>query len=212
MDDIQPELRYAADDWKGVAVCAVELPAILPIVCIQPRLYPAIVSVRPTPTGSAEFDAAFMLFSAPGYEPFLVPAVQERIMARDDWVFLSERGLFGCVTKNAFASTGDMQDRIDHVLDIVASIPTEALPDHVDHSHDDLIARILQLKTIDEALAFLQGLSPDERTQLAASETPLAAFAEVQTPQQAMQRLQTLDQQQKMQLYAQFARVKDASE
>lgn len=208
--NIQPEALYSPDDWKGVAVCAVELPAVLPIVCIQPRRFPAAVDVRPTPTGDARFDEQFTLFTAPGFEPFLTAAVQARVMARDDWMFLSERALLGCVAKDASANVGEMQSLIDQVLDIVTTIPTNALPAHVDHSHDDLIARIMQLKSVDEALAFLHELSPDERQQLAAADTPLAAFADVETPQQAMQRLQTLDEVHKMQLFAMFARVKDA--
>jgi hypothetical protein len=53
--NIQAELRYAADDWAGVAVCAVELPSILPIVCIQPRRYPRAGSddSQPSPSGES---------------------------------------------------------------------------------------------------------------------------------------------------------------
>jgi hypothetical protein len=55
----------------------------------------------------------------------------------------------------------------------------------------------------------LQGLTPSEREQLASSESPRAAFADVQTPQDAMARFKGLDQQTKMQLFATFMRVKD---
>ena len=47
----------------------------------------------------------------------------------------------------------------------------------------------------------------DDREQLAHSDTPLSAFADVTTPEQAMARFESLDDQRKMQLMAMFMRV-----
>jgi hypothetical protein len=44
---------------------------------------------------------------------------------------------------------------------------------------------------------------------LAQSNTPLAAFADVTTPEQAMARFESLDVQQRMQLLGMFQRVED---
>jgi hypothetical protein len=84
------------------------------------------------------------------------------------------------------------------------------LPDHVDHSEDDLVARISQLTSLEDAMAMLQQLTPAERERLARSDTPLAALADVRTPQEAMARFKALDPQRKMQLITMFMRVKDA--
>jgi hypothetical protein len=75
---------------------------------------------------------------------------------------------------------------------------------------DDLVARINQLNGIEDAMAMLQHLTPTDRERLARSATPMAAFADVRTPQEAMARFQVLDPQQKMQLLAMFGRVNDA--
>jgi len=56
---------------------------------------------------------------------------------------------------------------------------------------------------------FLQQLTPEDRERLAKSNTPLAAFADVQTPAEAMARLKTLDQAQQAQVFAMFMKVKD---
>ena len=61
-----------------------------------------------------------------------------------------------------------------------------------------------------EGLAFLQQLTPGERDRLARSDSPLAALADVRTPQEAMARLRSLDPQRKMQVMAMFMRVKDS--
>jgi hypothetical protein len=92
----------------------------------------------------------------------------------------------------------------------VAVIPTSVLPDHVDHSADGLIARISRLTSIEDAMTMLQQLTPAEREQLARSDTPLAALADVRTPQEAFARYKALDPQRKMQLMAMFMRVGDA--
>ena len=58
-------------------------------------------------------------------------------------------------------------------------------------------------------MAFLQGLTPADREQLARSGSPLAALADVRTPKEAMARFRGLDQPRKMQLMMMFMEVKD---
>lgn len=93
------------------------------------------------------------------------------------------------------------------MLGIVAAIPTSAVPDHIDHSADDVVARFSRLDSVDEALAKLQALTPADRDRLRQSDSPLAAFADVRTPLEAMARFQELDAQRRTQLLAMFQRV-----
>jgi hypothetical protein len=107
-------------------------------------------------------------------------------------------------------SRGVRLSQNSEVLALVAAIPASVLPDHVDHSQDDLIDRISRLTSVEDALAFLQQLTPGERERLARSGTPLAAFADVRTPEEAMARFQSLDQRQRMPLITMFAQVRDS--
>jgi hypothetical protein len=190
----------------------VELPSMLSITCVQPRRFPAVMRVRESPTGDPVFDDRFLVAEMPdvGQQMQVLTAdLRQRIMARDDWVFRAERYLLGCVSKGAFHSVDEVTQRIGEVLAIVAAIPASVLPDHVDHSADDLLARISQLTSIEDAMAMLQQLTPDDRERLAQSDTPLAALADVRTPQEAMERFRALDPQRKMQLITMFMRVRD---
>ena len=169
--------------------------------------------VRNTPTGDPAFDERLAVAALPdaGQQmQVLTPDLRQLIMARDDWVFRAARYLLGCVGKGPFGSVNEVTQRIGEVLAIVAAIPASVLPDHVDHSEDDLIARIGQQTSIEDAMAMLQQLTPEERDRLARSDTPLAALADVRTPQEAMARFKTMDPQRKMQLIAMFMRVGDA--
>ena len=199
--------------FGGVGCCAVEIPSMLPIVCIQPRRIHPVLGLHATPTGSPEFDQRFIVNAVAALgdlRQVLTPEVQQRIMARDDWVFCAERYLLGSFSKGPFRSFDEGTQRLSEVLAIVAAIPASVLPSHVDHSQDDLIDRISRLTSVEDALAFLQGLTPGERQRLAQSDTPLAAFADCQTPEEAMARFQSLDQGQRMQLITMFTQVRDA--
>ena len=68
-------------------------------------------------------------------------------------------------------------------------------------------ARISRLEDVDDAIAFLQDLTPAHRERLGRSDTPLAAFADVQTPEEAMARFRSLPESQRVQLLAMFMRV-----
>jgi hypothetical protein len=208
--NIQAEIRHSPDEWRGISVCAVELSTMLLLRSVQPSSMPALANVAPVHTGDVAFDERFRTVGAPGSTDVLTDEVRARISARDDWILWFERSLLGCFGKFAFAAASEVDDRVAEVLDLVAHLPADLVPTRVDHSHDELLARVSQLRTVDDALAFLQGLSPDERAGLAASDTPLAAFADVATPDEAAARLQSLDQQQRLELFAMFSRAKDS--
>jgi hypothetical protein len=210
--NIQTEERFVPDHWRGVAVCAVELPSFLLLAGIYPRQFASVMRTRPIPTGDAEFDERFLIAASPDppISQLVTEDVRRLIAARDDWAFPVERYLFGCVSKGAFQSADEVSARIREVLDIVAAFPESALPQRVDHATDDLIERISGLKSMEEAMAMLQNLTPEEREQLASSDSPLASFADVKSPQEAMARFKGLDQPTKMQLFAMFMRVKDS--
>jgi hypothetical protein len=210
--NIQPAVRGAPDDFKGVAVCAVELPTMLPLACIQPRRFKAVLRARETPTGDATFDEQFQVFGQLVLDqpPALPDELKHRIAARDDWVFRFVRAWVGCISLGPFQSADEVVGRIDEVLGVVAAIPTSVMPDHVDHSQDDLIARATKLQSIDEAMAFLQGLTDEERDRLRSSTSPLAPMADARTPAEAMARFKDLDQQQQLQLYSMVQHVKGA--
>jgi hypothetical protein len=201
--------------FGGVGCCVVELPSVLPILCMQPRRIHAVLGMHATPAGSPDFDQRFIVNAVPAGilgDPLqvLTPEVQQRIMARDDWVFFAERYLLGCFSTGPFRSFDEATQRLGEVLAIVAAIPASVLPDHVDHSQDDLVDRISRLTSVEDALAFLQGLTPGERERLAQSGTPLAAFADCQTPEEAIARFQSLDPAQRLQIIAMFDQVRDA--
>ena len=71
-------------------------------------------------------------------------------------------------------------------------------------------ARQVLTPAVQEAMGMLQQLTPADRHQLAKSGTPLAAFGDVRSPQEARARFITLDQPRKMQLLAMFMQVKDS--
>jgi hypothetical protein len=193
-------------EWKAVSVCAVQLGTICPVVVIQPRSLPPVARLVPEdPTGNAEFDARFITLGMTGIGPQLLDEnVRQRIEARDDWLFLGDDDWFVCVGRDPFHDADAVARRLDEVLDIIGAMPRSLVPARVDHSVDDLTARIARISTVEDALAFLQGLGDDDRRRLAASDTPLAAFADVTTPDEAMERLQSLDVAERMKLLRMF--------
>jgi len=190
-----------------VGVCAAELPAVVLPLCVQSRRFQRIVNMPDVPTGNPAFDSMYRINGSPDFVRGLTPPVQQRIMARDDWVFWIESYLFACVTKGAFRSPDEAMQRVSDVLGILTAIPESVLPRQVDHSQDNLVAQISQLNSVEDAMAWLQGLSDADRQRLAQSNTPLAAFADVRTPQEAISKFESLDQQRRLQLLAIFMRV-----
>ncbi len=199
---------------QSVGLCVVELPSMLALACVQPRHYRHRV-VRHIPeheTGNPVFDARFIVNCEPGLPATIVtPDMQRLIMVHDDWIFRVARNQFICVGQDPFGSVDEMLHRIDEVLAVVASIPTTVLAARVDHSDDDLIVRIGRLDSVEDAISFLQQLTPDDRARLARSETPLSAFADVTTPDEAIARFQALDPAQQMQLLTMFESAEGTS-
>jgi hypothetical protein len=199
---MDPGLFQAGRFSPDAAVCAVELATITPGTIVQPHRVARIMVRGGTETGNPAFDDQFRVntIDAGFIRQILTPDVQQRIMMRDDWVFW-------LVAKGKFRSVDDVSSRATEVLGIVTAIPGSVLPSQVDHSADDLMARIGRLDGVEDAIAFLQDLTPADRERLARSDTPLAAFADVRTPEEAMARFGSLPESQRMQLLAMFMRV-----
>ena len=209
--NVKVRINESASDIKGTSVCAVELPAPLPIALIQPRGLPTHYREFPEQaTGDAEFDRRFRMtvVSALGSAD-TTPEMRKLIMARDDWLFRTAEALLVSVAVDAYETVDEMRARIDDVLAIIAAIPESTMSGRVDHSTDDLVARIDKIESVEDAIAFLQDLTPNERERLATSGTPLAKFADVTTPEQAMERFQSLPQQEQFQLLTTFSRVEE---
>lgn len=216
---VEPGLFGPGKGTPGVAVCAVELPSVLPVAWIRPRRFSGPAPVGEARTGNPAFDDHYQVIGTPAPlaavaglnapQDVVTVDVQQRVMAHDDWAFMAERYLLGCVSKGAFRSADEISIRVGEVMDIVAAIPTSVMPRHVDHSQDGLVARISQLDSVDDAIAMLQQLTPGERDSLARSGTPLAAFADVRTPEEAIARFESLDPQRRMQIIAMFMRAED---
>lgn len=201
----QPAAGPGAAGQPGAAVCAVELPWVLPVACVQPRRYPALTHLPEAPTGNPAFDRRFAAAVLPGAgEQLLTWEVQQRILAREDWVFRAERYVLACVSAGAFQSVEQVSQRIGEVLAIAEGIGAAVTPVTVDDSDDELLARAGRLASLEDAIEFLASLSPAERERLARSPAPVAALADVTTAQEAVSRFQALDQQRKMELIAMF--------
>lgn len=203
---LEYEVQAVMGAPMDIAVCAVELPAALSPGIVQPRRYRPMLHLRATPTGDAAFDERYLSTVPPVGAAWLAPEVRQRILSSEDWILLALGTTLTCVTQGSFATADDVLRRVDDVLGLVAAIPSSVVPDRTDTSVDDLAKRIAGIDSIDEAIAFLQGLSDGDRERLAHSDTPLAGFADVRTPAEAMARFEALDQAQQMQLMGLFMR------
>jgi hypothetical protein len=201
------EVRYVQGAPMDTAVCSVELPAALSPGLVQPRRYRPMLHLRATPTGDPAFDESYLSTLPPVGAAWLTPEVKERLLARGDWILLAFGTWLVCVTQGWFATADAVLGRVDDVLDLVARIPASVVPHSVDRSVDDLAVRIAGIDSIEQAIAFLQGLTDADRERLARSDTPLAGFADVRTAEEAMTRFQSLDQAQQMQLMGLFMRA-----
>jgi hypothetical protein len=211
---------------RGVGVCAVELPVTLTLLSVQPRGLAAVLSLPEVRTGHLAFDDGFLVQAAADLDgpvgQVLTPDAQQRMLARNDWFFRAGRGLLECITPGPFRAVEEVSQRISEVLAIAAAIPAAApgpflvMAAPVSHvpgdlspasvSPADLMARLTQLSTLDQALAMLAALTPAEHDVLASLDTPLSALAGARTPPEATTRYRTLDPQVKLQLAAMFMR------
>lgn len=193
--------------FRGTSICAAELPTMILGLVVQPRhLRHQVTHLPEIQTGDPLFDQQYVVRGTGDAAQVVTAEMRQLISARDDWVFVSQQALFGCVGRGAFATVDEVQQRIADVMAILRAIPTSVMPDHIDRSVDDLMTRISAVDDIDGALALLQSLSDDDRSRLAASDTPLAVMADVRTPEEAMMRFESLDQAARLQLLAMFTR------
>ena len=205
--NIGPQELVGLYEMQGVAVCAVELASLSPFFVLQPRALPPVDHFVPVPTGHPDFDDRFFVAMVPGLDPSVLnEGVRQRISAHEDWAFAGHDSWLVCVSREAFESADEVKRRVDEVVGLVAAFPRSVLPAHVDHSVDDLAQRIRQLHSADDAIVFLEQLTPDERDRLARSDTPLAGFSDIRTRDEAIARFGALDVPQRMQLLAMFKR------
>jgi hypothetical protein len=217
---IEPGLFPSGHGTPAVAVCAAELPSVLPFMSIVPRQYARAAIPGMSPAIDPAFDDRFQVTGMPTVlaevtglatvAAAVTPEVRQRIMARDDWAFLTDGYLICCVTKGAFGSADEAAGRVSQLLGIIAAIPAAVMPDHVSHDADDLVRRFGEVDGMDGAIALLERLTPDERERLARSGTVLAAFADVRTPQEAIARFESLDARRRMEIITMFMRAEDS--
>jgi hypothetical protein len=197
-------LEYAAK-VHHTSLVVLELTTIVPY-SVEPRLKHQFVHGLDMPTGDAAFDAAFRVSGliAMGESPFANAEVRQRIAAHNDWIFAFDGPLLACVSREAFEEGDELTDRVREVIGVVTAFPESVAPSKVDHSVDDLLVRIGELDSVEDAIAFLGTLTPEDRQRLAQSPTPLAKFADVQTPDEITARFMELDMNARLQVLAMF--------
>ena len=165
--------------------------------------------LREMPTGDAAFDAAFRVAGliAMGESPFASAEVRQRIAAHNDWIFTFDGPLLACIGREAFEAGDELTDRVHEVIGVVTAFPESVAPSKVDHSVDDLLVRIGELDSVEDAIAFLGTLTPEDRQRLAQSPTPLAKFADVRTPDEITARFMELDVNSRLQVLAMFEKT-----
>jgi hypothetical protein len=189
------------------SLVAVELPTFLMMQGIEPRQHHSAFHGTEVPTGNTAFDAKFRVVGDPVHGSGLVtPDMQSRIMSRDDWTFAIHEAMMLSIAKGAFGTTEEAGMHIADVLAIVVA-PHSAASAPVDRSVDDLLVRIERLQSVDEGIAFLQQLSDEDRQRLAQSPTPLARFAHVRTPDEAISLFMSLPEADRFELLAMFSKA-----
>jgi hypothetical protein len=193
---------------EGSAVVGIELSTALMIAGVEPRSRHNGIPGPEIPTGNSSFDAIYRVVGAGRLaEGVVTPEMQQRIAARDDWTFIAHETTFVSVCREPFAAPDEVSQRVRDVLAIVMALPTGVAPAKVDHSVDDLLVRIASIDNIEQAVAFLQQLSDADRQRLAASPSPLAKFADVRTPDEAIARMMSLPELERVQVLAMFEKA-----
>ena len=201
-------LEYAAK-VHTTSLVTVELSTLVPYQ-VEPRMRHQAFHGLEMKTGDEAFDSAYRIVGlvALGESPFASAEVRQRIAAHDDWIFVFDGPMLACVGKEGFDDGEELVTRVHEAIGVVTAFPATVAPAQVDHSVDDLLVRIDKLESVEDAIAFLQTLSPSDRDRLAHSPTPLAKFADVQTPDEIMQRFMALDLNERMQVLAMFEKTK----
>ena len=198
-------LEYTAK-VHSTSLVAIELTTMVPY-SVEPRArHQAFHGLPEMPTGDAAFDAAFRVAGliAMGESPFASAEVRQRIAAHNDWIFSFDGPLLACVGRPDFKTPDELTTRVHEAIGVVTAFPESVAPSKVDHSVDDLLVRIGELDSVEDAIAFLQTLSQDDRDRLARSPTPLARFADVRTPDEITERFMSLDMNERLQVLAMF--------
>jgi hypothetical protein len=200
--DIGPRLTKF-HDYQAISVCVVDRCTLPPFLVVQRHLPWPDRRVLPEATGDPGFDGRLSAaFPLPGTgEALLTAEVRRRLLAHDDWAFVSMSGSLLCAGIGPFGTVDSVTARVDEVLGLVAAFAGSVAPPASDPAAG-LIARFGRITSLEEAGTVLVGLSPSDRAALARSGTPLAAFADVRTQEQALQRFLSLSLTEKMRLYA----------
>jgi len=200
----RPKLPLGTFVEAPTAVCAVELPAPLPFSGIESRRFHPSSIVPEVATGVAELDDRFRVLAGAGRVGPAVfpPELVALLVSRDDRSFLTLGLSFVSVRLGAFRDVDEVTAAVEETLAIVRAIPTSVIPAVIDRSGDDLAQRIAKLESVEDAIALLQSLSDDDRSRLAASQSPLASFAWVRTPEEALDHFNSLDDSQRMAVLA----------
>jgi hypothetical protein len=185
---------------------AVELATFLLLQGIEPRQKHSAFHGPELPTGNPGFDETFRVVGDPNRAQGLVtPEMQQLLLARDDWTLTARETMLLSIAVGSFESGEEVDQRITDVQAIVAAFPASVVPAQVDHSVDDLLARIDKLDSVEDAIAFLEQLSDLDRMRLAVSPTPMARFADVRTPEEAMTLFMSLPETDRLQILALFS-------
>jgi len=206
------EARYLPGPPKEVAVCAVELPTLLPFLSIWPGSYRRTHHHGTTSTGDGAFDQRFAVEALPGFElaEYLTPSARQQIMAHDDWAFQADHTVLCSIAQGASTSVEQLLQRVGDTLAVIEGLPATTATNPAvegpvpDPAARDLAQRISRLSGPEEVMVFLQTLADDDRATLAASDSPLAPLAQARTIPEAMATLQSLDPTHRMQLLAMF--------
>jgi len=204
----RPKLPLGTFVEAPTAVCAVEVPAPLPFSGIESRRFNPSTIVREVATGVAELDARFRVLAGAGRvgPDVFPPELVAQIVSRDDRSFLTLGLSFVSVRLGAFRDVDEVVAGVEETLAIVRAIPASVLPTVIDRTGDDLAQRIAKLDSVDDTLTLLQSLTDDDRSQLAASQSPLASFAWIRTPEEALEHFNSLNESQRMAVLAMVMR------
>ncbi len=200
-------LNYMAK-VHSTSLVVLEMTTLVPY-SVEPRARHQVFKHLEMPTGDAAFDAEFRVAGliAMGESPFASAEVRQRIAAHNDWIFSFDGPLLACIGRSHFEEGDELTDRVHEVIGVVTAFPASVAPAQVDHSVDDLLVRIGELDSVEDAIAFLGTLTPEDRQRLAQSPTPLAKFADVKTPDEITERFMSLDMNSRLQVLAMFEKT-----
>lgn len=116
-------------ELRPIAVCALELPVIVPLTWIELQRFGSAAPLREVSTGDAAFEQRFLVSTQdPAFaEALLTPEIRQLMMGRDNWVFILAGNRLGCLAREAFTSADYVLRRLAEVQAIVAAIPPSVM-------------------------------------------------------------------------------------